>query len=116
MRGREDWDRDHELSILIRFGAGERAGRAAVGATIKEVVWTQGQYDMVAITEVSDEVAATAFGLHTLTHGNVRAQTMRGRCHGVGGLVAEEHDENQLLRISVPCGNHSPGDLARRKT
>ncbi len=32
---------------------------------------------MVAITEVSDEVAATAFGLHTLTHGNVRAQTMR---------------------------------------
>jgi uncharacterized protein with GYD domain len=50
---------------------------AAVGATIKELVWTQGQYDMVAITEVSDEVAATAFGLHTLTHGNVRAQTMR---------------------------------------
>jgi len=34
------------------------------------------------------------------------------RCHGVGGLVAEEHDENQLLRISVPSGDHSPGDLA----
>jgi transposase-like protein len=27
-------------------------------------------------------------------------------------LVAEEHDENQLLRISVPSGDHSPGDLA----
>ena len=35
-----------------------------------------------------------------------------GRCHGVGGLVAEEHAENQLLRISVPSGDHSPGDLA----
>src|SRR5271166_2182450 len=35
-----------------------------------------------------------------------------GRCHVVGGLVAKEHDENQLLRISVPSGNHSPGDLA----
>jgi hypothetical protein len=35
-----------------------------------------------------------------------------GHCHGVGGLVAEEHDENQLLRISVPSGDHSPGDLA----
>jgi len=34
------------------------------------------------------------------------------RCHGVGGLVAEGHDENQLFRISVPSGNHSPGDLA----
>src|SRR5208283_4853370 len=35
-----------------------------------------------------------------------------GRCHVVGGLVAKEHDENQLLRISVPSGDHSPGDLA----
>ena len=26
--------------------------------------------------------------------------------------VAEEHDENQLFRISVPSGDHSPGDLA----
>ena len=48
-----------------------------MGATIKEIVWTQGQYDMVAIIDVSDEVAATASGLHTLTHGYVRAQTLR---------------------------------------
>ena len=34
------------------------------------------------------------------------------RCHILGGLVAKEHDENQLLRISVPSGDHSPGDLA----
>ena len=34
------------------------------------------------------------------------------RCHGVGCLVSEEHAENQLLRISVPSGDHSPGDLA----
>jgi hypothetical protein len=33
-------------------------------------------------------------------------------CHVVGGLVAKEHDENQLPRISVPSGDHSPGDLA----
>src|SRR5271157_4788178 len=26
--------------------------------------------------------------------------------------VAKEHGENQLLRISVPSGDHSPGDLA----
>ena len=26
--------------------------------------------------------------------------------------VAEEHDENQLFRLSVPSGDHSPGDLA----
>jgi len=36
----------------------------------------------------------------------------RRRCHVVGGLVAKGHAENQLLRISVPSGDHSPGDLA----
>ena len=41
-----------------------------------------------------------------------RDERLGGRCHVVGGLVAKEHDENQLLRISVPSGDHSPGDLA----
>src|SRR6478672_8011842 len=40
------------------------------------------------------------------------AQALKGRCHGVGGLVAADHAENQLLRISVPSGDHPPGDLA----
>ena len=48
-----------------------------VGIKLKEVLWVQGQYDLVAITEVSDEVAATAYGLSNLKLGNVRTQTMR---------------------------------------
>ena len=40
------------------------------------------------------------------------ADERAGRAPFVGGLVAKEHDENQLLRISVPSGDHSPGDLA----
>ena len=59
-----------------RVEAAKKAA-AAVGATIKEIVWTQGQNDMVAIIEVSDEVAANAFALNTLKQGNVRAQTLR---------------------------------------
>jgi uncharacterized protein with GYD domain len=59
-----------------RVEAAKKAA-AAVGATIKEFVWTQGQYDMIAIIEGSDEVAGTAFALSTLKQGNVRAQTMR---------------------------------------
>jgi uncharacterized protein with GYD domain len=59
-----------------RVEAAKKAA-ATIGATIKEFVWTQGQFDMIAITEVSDEVAASAFTLNTLKQGNVRAQTMR---------------------------------------
>ena len=32
----------------------------------------------------------------------VGAEPLQRRCHGLGGLLAEEHDENQPFRISVP--------------
>jgi uncharacterized protein with GYD domain len=57
----------------------EAATKAAsqVGLKLKEILWTQGQYDMVAIAEASDEIVATAFGLSNLKLGNVRTQTLR---------------------------------------
>jgi uncharacterized protein with GYD domain len=57
----------------------EAAKKAAsqIGTTIKEVLWLQGQYDIVAISESQDEIAATAFGLNTLKQGNLVGETMR---------------------------------------
>jgi uncharacterized protein with GYD domain len=48
-----------------------------VGATVKEVYWTLGQYDTVAIIEAQDEAAMTALGLSIGALGNVRTQTLR---------------------------------------
>ena len=59
-----------------RMEAAKKAA-AAMGMQIKEAIWTQGQYDLIVISEVSDEVKATAFGLSTLKLGNVRGQTLR---------------------------------------
>jgi len=56
--------------------AGTKAG-SEIGLKLKEFLWTQGQYDMIAIAEASDEIAATAFGLSNLKLGNVRTQTLR---------------------------------------
>ncbi len=50
---------------------------ADLGINLKEIVWTQGQYDLVAISEAPDEAAATAFLLNLLKAGNLRAQTLR---------------------------------------
>ena len=47
------------------------------GATVKEVFWTLGQYDVVAIVEAPDDVTMTALGLATGKLGNVRTQTLR---------------------------------------
>ena len=47
------------------------------GATVKEIYWTLGAYDVVAIFEAPDEAAVTALGLALGSQGNVRTQTMR---------------------------------------
>ena len=57
----------------------EAAKKAAAenGIKLKEIVWTQGQYDLIVISEASDEIAASAFLLNTLKACNVRTQTLR---------------------------------------
>ena len=47
------------------------------GVTVKEMFWTQGQYDLVAITEAPDEISATAANLSLCAMGNVRTQSLR---------------------------------------
>ena len=47
------------------------------GVTVKDIVWTQGQYDVVTIVEAPDESAAMALNLSLGALGNVRTETMR---------------------------------------
>ncbi len=39
--------------------------------------WTQGEYDLVGITDFPDEESVNAFALATGTRGNVRTQLLR---------------------------------------
>jgi uncharacterized protein with GYD domain len=48
-----------------------------VGATVKELVWTQGKYDIVAIIEAPDDATASALFLSVARLGNIRSQTLR---------------------------------------
>jgi uncharacterized protein with GYD domain len=47
------------------------------GATMKEVYWTIGQYDIVAVVEAADDATLTALMLTVGGLGNVRTQTLR---------------------------------------
>lgn len=47
------------------------------GVTVSEVFWTQGRYDLVAITEAPDEISGTALNMSLCALGNVRTQTLR---------------------------------------
>jgi uncharacterized protein with GYD domain len=47
------------------------------GVTVKEIVWTQGRYDVVSFIEASDESAAMSLSLSLGALGNVRSETLR---------------------------------------
>jgi uncharacterized protein with GYD domain len=48
-----------------------------VGASVKEVYWTLGAYDVAAVVEAPDDMSATALFLSVGALGNVRTQTLR---------------------------------------
>ena len=67
----------HNIKDTLKRAEANKKAASLVGVTIKEVLWTQGQYDLIVIAESSDEVTANAAALNTVRQGNVRGQTMR---------------------------------------
>ena len=47
------------------------------GGSMKEIYWTVGPYDIVAVSEAPDDESATAFALKLGSMGNLRTTTMR---------------------------------------
>ena len=47
------------------------------GVTVKELFWTQGQYDVVALLEAPDDLAIMTLNLTNGALGNIRTQTLR---------------------------------------
>ena len=49
----------------------------SLGGNVRELLWTVGEYDIVAVTELPDDEAGTAALLRLGSLGNVRTSTMR---------------------------------------
>ena len=47
------------------------------GATVREIVWTQGRYDIVIIVDAPDESSFMSLTLSLARLGNVRTETLR---------------------------------------
>jgi uncharacterized protein with GYD domain len=59
-----------------RAEAFKKAAKEA-GITIKELLWTQGQYDVVTVLEAPDEITASALALSVGKLGNITGRTLR---------------------------------------
>jgi uncharacterized protein with GYD domain len=60
----------------------QRAGQVAemakgFGCEMREIYWTLGHYDLVAIIEAPDDQSLGAFGFALGSAGNIRTQTLR---------------------------------------
>lgn len=47
------------------------------GATVRDIFWTQGRYDIVTIVEAPDEMSAMSLSLSLCALGNVRTESLR---------------------------------------
>lgn len=59
------------------------------GGELREIYWTLGPYDVVAITEFPDDESYTAFALAIGSQGNVRTSSLRAfRAEEMSQVVA----------------------------
>jgi uncharacterized protein with GYD domain len=62
---------------------------SSFGGSLKEIYWTLGPYDIVAVSEAPDDESATAFALTLSSQGNVRTTTMRAfDADAMKGIIA----------------------------
>jgi uncharacterized protein with GYD domain len=47
------------------------------GVTVKDLYWTLGKYDIIAVCEAPDDETATALSLSLCSRGNLRSETLR---------------------------------------
>ncbi len=69
------------------------------GATIKELYWTLGSRDIVAICEAPDDETATVLSLSVASRGNVRSETLRAFSFDEMTKILARWSESRLARI-----------------
>jgi uncharacterized protein with GYD domain len=68
----------HDVKDTVRRSEAFKSLAKKHGATVKEIIWTQGAHDIVTIVEAPDDESASIVNLSAAKLGNVRGQTMRG--------------------------------------
>jgi uncharacterized protein with GYD domain len=67
----------NKIKDTVKRSEDFRKAAKKAGVSIKEALWTQGQYDLVTVLEAQDETAAMALGMSVAKLGNIRSETLR---------------------------------------
>lgn len=98
-----------------------RQDNARVGFKIREVFWTQGAHDMVAIVDAPSEEAMMGAMLNIVAAGNVAATTMRafdatemGRILAQTLPLSDERAAGQPASAAKAAGRKAPAAKAKK--
>ena len=74
-----NWTPEGAQSFRESVGRADAAFALAerLGGSMRELVWTQGPYDLVALAEFPDDETMAAFGLAVNARGATRTTTLR---------------------------------------
>jgi uncharacterized protein with GYD domain len=67
----------HNVKDSVKRAEAFKKAAKQAGASVKELLWLQGQYDLVTIVEAPDDTTASALALNVAKLGNIRGQTLR---------------------------------------
>jgi uncharacterized protein with GYD domain len=75
------------------------------GVTTRDIYWTLGQYDVVALVDSPDEASITTLALALGTAGNVRTQVMRAFTQSeMKGILAKLSQKTTTAKkVAVPA-------------
>ena len=68
----------HEIKDTVRRSEDFRNLAMKHGVTVKEIIWTDGEFDMVTIIDAPNDTAASELALSEAKLGHKRVQTLRG--------------------------------------
>lgn len=79
----------HNVKETTKRAEAAKQAAKKLGVDMREIFWTVGHYDLVAVVEAPDAESATAFGLSVGAAGNIRTQTLRAfSAEQMNGILA----------------------------
>ncbi len=68
----------HEIKDTVKRSEAFKDLAKKHGVTVREIIWTDGEYDMVTIIDAPNDTVASALALSEAKLGHKRVQTLRG--------------------------------------
>jgi uncharacterized protein with GYD domain len=91
----------HEIKDTVRRSEAFKDLAMKHGVTVKEIIWTDGEFDMLTIIDAPDDSVASELALSEAKLGHKRVQTLRGYTAAEMERALEKIDHKPLSQMGL---------------